>query len=49
MAVAAFILGRVQKTIVNNQSPEEAEIYFDLGVGKSEPYDRRPIPQIITV
>ena len=42
MAVAAF-------TIVNNQSPEEAEIYFDLGVGKSEPYDRRPIPQIITV
>jgi molybdopterin/thiamine biosynthesis adenylyltransferase len=42
MAVAAFLLGRVQKTIVANQSPDEAEIYFDLGVGKAEPYDRRP-------
>lgn len=42
MAVAAFLLGRVQKTIVSNQSPDEAEIYFDLGVGKAEPYDRRP-------
>jgi molybdopterin/thiamine biosynthesis adenylyltransferase len=41
MAVAAFLLGRVQKTIVSNQSPDEAEIYFDLGVGKAEPYDRR--------
>ena len=45
MAVAAFLLGRVQKTIVSNQSPDEAEIYFDLGIGKSEPYDRRPINQ----
>lgn len=42
MAVAAFLLGRVQKTIVANQSPDEAEIYFDLGIGKAEPYDRRP-------
>ena len=41
MAVAAFLLGRVQKTIVSNQNPDEAEIYFDLGIGKSEPYDRR--------
>lgn len=40
MAVAAFILGRVQKTIVSNQSPEETEIFFDLGLGKSEPYNR---------
>jgi molybdopterin/thiamine biosynthesis adenylyltransferase len=40
MAVAAFILGRIHKTIVNNQNPEESEIYFDLGVGKSEPYNR---------
>jgi len=40
MAVAAFILGRVQKTIVLDQSPEETEIYFDLGLGKSEPYNR---------
>jgi molybdopterin/thiamine biosynthesis adenylyltransferase len=43
MAVAAMILGRVHKTIVNNQNPEETEIYFDLGLGKSEPYDRRVI------
>jgi molybdopterin/thiamine biosynthesis adenylyltransferase len=42
MAVAAFLLGRVQKTIVSSQSPDEAEIYFDLGIGKAEPYDRRP-------
>lgn len=40
MAVAALILGRVQKTIVLDQSPEETEIYFDLGLGKSEPYNR---------
>jgi molybdopterin/thiamine biosynthesis adenylyltransferase len=42
MAVAAFLLGRVHKTIVANQGPDEAEIYFDLGIGKAEPYDRRP-------
>ena len=40
MAVASFILGRIHKTIVNNQNPEESEIYFDLGLGKSEPYNR---------
>ena len=40
MAVASFILGRVQKTIVSNQSPEETEIFFDLGLGKSEPSNR---------
>ena len=40
MAVASFILGRVQKTIVSNQSPEETEIFLDLGLGKSEPYNR---------
>lgn len=40
MAVAAFILGRVHKTIILDQSPEETEVYFDLGLGKSEPYNR---------
>lgn len=45
MAVAAFLLGRVQKTIVSNQNPDEAEIFFDLGIGKAESYDRRPITQ----
>jgi molybdopterin/thiamine biosynthesis adenylyltransferase len=41
MAVAALLLGRVHKTIVLDQSPDEAEVYFDLGLGKAEPYDRR--------
>jgi molybdopterin/thiamine biosynthesis adenylyltransferase len=40
MAVAAFILGRVHKTIVLDQNPEETEVYFDLGLGKAEPYNR---------
>jgi len=44
MAVAALILGRVHKTIVNKQNPEESEIYFDLGLGKSEPYNRMTQP-----
>lgn len=41
MAVASFILGRVHKTIVLGQSPDETEIYFDLGLGKAEPYNRK--------
>lgn len=40
MAVASFLLARVQKTIVNEEKPTEGEIYFDLGVGKAESYDR---------
>lgn len=48
MAVAAFILGRIQKTIVSNQSPEETEIYFDLGLGMSQPYNRMVEQQLIT-
>lgn len=51
MAVAAFILGRVQKTIVSDQAPEETEIFFDLGLGKSEPYNRTNslYPETVTV
>jgi len=49
MAVAAFILGRVQKTIVNNQISEETEIFFDLGLGKSEPYNRNNVNESLTV
>jgi molybdopterin/thiamine biosynthesis adenylyltransferase len=48
MAVAAFILGRIQKTIVSDQSPEETEIYFDLGLGMSQPYNRM-VEQLVTV
>lgn len=40
MAVASYILARIQKTIIFNQSPEETEIYFDLGLGMSQPYNR---------
>jgi len=40
VAVASFILGRVHKTIVNMQNPDETEVFFDLGLGKSEPYNR---------
>jgi|688.fasta_scaffold15635_13 hypothetical protein len=40
MAVAAMLLGRVQHTIVADQEPEQTEIFFDLGIGKAEPYNR---------
>lgn len=40
MAVASFLLGRVQHVLVSSQSPEQTEIFFDLGIGKSEPYNR---------
>lgn len=48
MAVAAFILARIQKTIISNQNPEESEIYFDLGLGMSQPYNRMVEQQLIT-
>lgn len=41
MAVAAYLLGRVQKVIVEGQKDNEAEIYFDLGAGLAQAYDRR--------
>jgi len=44
MAVAAYILGRLDHTIVNKRSPEATEIYFDLGIGKAEPYNRMSVP-----
>lgn len=40
MAVAALILGRIQHTIVSDQNPEQSEIYFDLGLGMAQPYNR---------
>jgi molybdopterin/thiamine biosynthesis adenylyltransferase len=40
MAVAAFILGRIQHTIVSDQKPEQSEIYFDLGLGMAQPFNR---------
>lgn len=49
MAVAAFILGRINYIIVDNQKPEATEIYFDLGIGKAEPYDRRTVETSVLV
>lgn len=49
MAVAAFILGRIDHVIVNNKNPEATEIYFDLGIGKAEPYDRRTVSAEVLV
>jgi len=40
MAVASYILGRIQHTIVFDQNPEQSEIYFDLGLGMAQPYNR---------
>lgn len=47
MAVASLLLGRTKKTIIDGEEDEEAEIYFDLGVGKMVGYDR--VPQEVTV
>lgn len=41
MAVASIILGRINHTIVECKDPEVSEIYFDLGLGMAQPYDRR--------
>lgn len=49
MAVASFLLARVQKTIVNEEKPTEGEIYFDLGVGKAESYDRSAVKSEVLV
>lgn len=46
MAVAAFLLGRIQHTIVSEQNPEQSEIYFDLGLGMAQPFNRMVESQI---
>jgi molybdopterin/thiamine biosynthesis adenylyltransferase len=48
MAVAAFILGRIQHTIVSEQNPEQSEIYFDLGLGMAQPYNRMVVNTLVT-
>lgn len=47
MAVAALILGRIQHTIVSDQNPEQSEIYFDLGLGMAQPYNRMVVDSLI--
>lgn len=49
MAVAAFILGRIQHTIVSDQNPEQSEIYFDLGLGMAQPYNRMVVDSLVTI
>lgn len=46
MAVAAFLLGRIQHTIVSEQNPEQSEIYFDLGLGMAQPFNRMVESQV---
>lgn len=41
MAVAAYLLARVHKTIFMGEEDKEAEIYFDLGLGLAQSMDRR--------
>jgi len=49
MAVAAFLLGRTQKVIVDGEEDTESEIKFDLGLGMSLPYDRAAVPVSVPV
>lgn len=49
MAVAAFLLGRVQKVLIAGEEDLEGEIYFDLGLGKAEAYDRRDVHETVQV
>lgn len=48
MAVAAYILGRIQHTIVSDQNPEQSEIYFDLGLGMAQPFNRMTENNLVT-
>ena len=49
MAVASIILGRINHVIVEGKDPEVTEIYFDLGLGMAQPYDRRVVQTEVSV
>jgi hypothetical protein len=49
MAVASIILGRINHIIVEGKDPEVSEIYFDLGLGMAQPYDRRVVQAEVSV
>lgn len=40
MAVAAWLLGRMQHLILDGKEDTETEIHFDLGVGRAQPFNR---------
>lgn len=48
MAVAAYLLGRTQKVIVEGNTDTEAEIFFDLGVGLGQAFDRTADDVVLT-
>lgn len=51
MGVAAYLGARTHKTIINGYNDEltESDIYFDLGNGMSQSYDRRvEVPDLVT-
>lgn len=49
MAVASIILGLINHTIVEKKQPQASEIYFDLGLGMAQPYDRRVVQTAVSV
>lgn len=40
MTVAAFLLGRTKKVILDGEDDKESEIYIDIGVGLAQAFDR---------
>lgn len=49
MTVSALLLGRFHKTVLKGEPDESAEIFFDLGIGRTVPYDRRPVVDVTEV
>jgi hypothetical protein len=46
MAVASYLGIRFHKTVLSGAEDTEAEVFFDLGLGRANPYDRRPVVDI---
>lgn len=45
MAVASYLLGRTHKVILTDQELTESEVFFDLGLGLAQSYDRSAVQQ----
>jgi hypothetical protein len=48
MAVASYLLAAFHNTILTNTEPARCEIFFDLALGLSNGYDRRPAVDLTT-
>jgi hypothetical protein len=46
MAVASFLGIRFHKIVLSGAEDTESEIFFDLGLGRANPYDRRPVVDV---